>query len=225
MWTRTDYPDEIGFNDDFGDSLDSRLELSLPQTGGYLIRISMPSMRERPDFSYEMKVSQATSASTRRDLVTTTGGPMLQGFNIYRSVAPASPQIAPADRIANVGSEATTFTDDGVQQSTTYRYIVTAAYDQGESPPSDQVEIATPGPREAGPRFAGITLRSTGDQLTSLPMAPPSPEGSDITSLAFPHVGDGIFGSIQIRTSAILFNNTPQGIVRGNWLESARCAL
>ena len=162
------------------------------------------------DFFYEMKVSQAVSASTSNGLGITTGGPTLEGFNIYRTVAPASPQIDPADRIANVGAEVTSFTDDGVQQSTVYRYVVTAAYDQGESPASNQVETTTAGPRETGLPFAGITLRSTGDQLTSLPMAPPPPEGSDITNLAFPHVGDGIFGSIQIKTSAILLNNTSQ---------------
>ena len=203
------FPDEIAFNDDFGESFDSRLEVTLPETSSYLIQIFDSFDDGAPDFFYEMSLSLATNESSESNLSPTTGGPTLQGFNIYRSVTPASPQVTPADRIANVGAEVTTFADENVQQSATYRYIVTAAYDQGESPPSNQVETTTPGPQEKGLPFAGITLRSTGDQLTSLPMASPPPEGSEVTNLAFPHVGDGIFGNIQIKTSAILFNNTP----------------
>jgi hypothetical protein len=38
----------------------------------------------------------------------------------------------------------TTFTDDTVEQETTYSYYVTAMYDDGESDPSNQVEVTTP---------------------------------------------------------------------------------
>ena len=204
------FPDEIAFNDDFGESFDSRLEVTLPETSAYLIQIFDSFDDGAPDFFYEMGLSLGTNESSPSNLGPTTVAPILQGFNLYRSVTPASPQVTPADRIANVGAEVTTFANENVQQSTTYRYIVTAAYDQGESPPSNQVETTTLGPQETGLPFAGITLRSTGDQLTSLPMAAPPPEDSEVTNLAFPHVGDGIFGSIQIKTSAILFNNTPE---------------
>ncbi len=208
-------PDEIGFNDDFGESFDSRLEITLPETGGYLIEIFDAFDEGGPDFFYEMSLSLATNGSSESDLSPTTALPTLQGFNIYRSVAPASPQVDPADRIANLGAGVTMFTDDNVEQSTAYRYVVTSVYDQGESLPSNQVEITTPGPPDPGPSgtglpFAGITLRSTGDQLTSLPMVSPAPEQSDVTNLAFSHVGDGIFGAIQIKTSAIIFNTTAQ---------------
>ena len=192
------FPDEnIGFNDDFENSLDSRLEALLPETGGYVIQIFDSFEEGPPSFFYEMRFSLATTA-----------GPTLQGFNIYRSLAPASPQVDPTDRIASVGAEVTTFTDASVQQSSTYRYVVTAVYDQGESPPSNPVETTTPGPTEAGPPFAGITLRSTGDTLTSVPFVPPPPAESEVTRLALAHVGDGTGGGLQIKTSAILFNNT-----------------
>ena len=61
----------------------------------------------------------------------------------------------------------------------------------------------------AGQPFAGITLRATGDTLTSLPMVPP-PQDPEVTKLAFSHVGDGVAGSLAITTTAIIFNNTGQ---------------
>ncbi len=203
------FPDQIGFNDDFGESLDSRLEVTLPETSAYLIQILDAFDEGAPSFFYEMSLSLATQASSGGDLGPTTAGPTLQGFNIYRSVAPASPQVDPADRIENVGPEMTRFRDDEVQESTTYRYLVTAAYDQGGSPPSNQVEITIPGSREAGPPFAALTLRATGNLLTSLPAVPPPPADSQRRKLAFPHVGDGVFGGLRVVTTAIIFNNTP----------------
>ena len=215
-------PDEIvDFNDDFGDSLDSRLEVTLPETGGYLIQISDAFEQGGPDFFYEMGLSLATN--TASNLGTTTAGPTLQGFNIYRSLAPASPQVDPTDRIASVGAEVTTFTDVSVQQSSTYRYVVTAVYDQGESPPSNQVETTTPGPTEAGPPFAGITLRSTGDTLTSVPFVPPPPAESEVTRLALAHVGDGTgaaFRSKPPRFSSTTRERQP----RPRWSSSSRMA-
>lgn len=61
---------------------------------------------------------------------------------------------------------------------------------------------------QQGPKFAALTLRSTGSQLTSVPAVTPPAEGSQRTKLAFPHVGDGIFGGLKVVTMAILFNNT-----------------
>ena len=60
---------------------------------------------------------------------------------------------------------------------------------------------------EVDPPFAGITLRSTGETLTSLPMVGP-PEDPDVTRLAFAQVGDGVAGNLIVTTSSILFNNT-----------------
>ncbi len=60
---------------------------------------------------------------------------------------------------------------------------------------------------DADPPFAGITLRSTGETLTSLPMVAP-PADPDITKLALPQVGDGVAGNLVVTTSSILFNNT-----------------
>ena len=57
------FPDEIGFNDDFGESFDSRLELTLPETSGYLIQIFDAFDEGDPDFFYEMSLSLATNAS------------------------------------------------------------------------------------------------------------------------------------------------------------------
>ena len=202
------FPDEIGFNDDFGDSFDSRLEVSLPETGGYLIEIFDAFEEGDPDFFYEMGISLASNGASLSNLGPTTAGATLQGFNIYRSVTPASPRVDPADRIANLGAEVTMFTDGGVQPSTTYRYVVTATYDQGESPPSNQVEITTLGPTQAGPSFSALTLRSTGDKLTSLPAVLPPPPDSPVTKMIFPQVGDGVFGGLEIRTTFILINNT-----------------
>ena len=56
------FPDEIvDFNDDFGDSLDSRLEVALPETGGYFIEIFDSFEEGGPDFSYEMSLSLAAN--------------------------------------------------------------------------------------------------------------------------------------------------------------------
>ena len=60
---------------------------------------------------------------------------------------------------------------------------------------------------EVDPPFAGITLRSTGETLTSLPMVGP-PEDPDVTRLAFAQVGDGVAGNLIVTTTSILFNNT-----------------
>jgi hypothetical protein len=59
-------------------------------------------------------------------------------------------------------------------------------------------------------RFAGITLRADGDQLTSLPMVEPPPEGANWSKLALPQVADGVAGGLSIVTSTILINNTAQ---------------
>lgn len=202
------FPDEIGFNDDFGESFDSRLEMTLPETGGYLIEIFDAFDDGAPDFVYQMSLSLATNGSSQNSLGLTTAVPTLQGFNIYRSAAPAAPQVDPADRVGTVGAGVTMFTDDSVQQSTSYRYVVSAVYDQGESPASNQVEITTLGPTQAGPSFSALTLRSTGDQLTSLPAVLPPPPESPVTKMIFPQVGDGVFGGLEIRTTFILINNT-----------------
>jgi hypothetical protein len=57
--------------------------------------------------------------------------------------------------------------------------------------------------------FGGITLRITGDQMTSLPVvAPPAGFNSD-SRLYFPQVADGLLGGrLRYTTSIILFNNT-----------------
>ena len=60
--------------------------------------------------------------------------------------------------------------------------------------------------------FAGITLRVTGNQLTSLPMVAPPPEGADWDQLAFPRVGDGLLEGLRIATSTILFNTTAETV-------------
>ena len=68
--------------------------------------------------------------------------------------------------------------------------------------------VAGSGQREdADPPFAGITLRSTGETLTSLPMVG-SPQDPDLTRLAFSQVGDGVAGDLVVTTSSILLNNT-----------------
>ena len=61
--------------------------------------------------------------------------------------------------------------------------------------------------------FAGITLRVTGNQLTSLPLVAPPPEGADWDQLAFPRVGDGLLEGLRIATSTILFNTTTETVV------------
>ncbi|UCF35450.1 MAG: hypothetical protein JSU96_11425, partial [Acidobacteriota bacterium] len=61
--------------------------------------------------------------------------------------------------------------------------------------------------------FSGITLRSTGDQLTSMPLVPAPGEGAEWTKLAFPHIGDGSAGLLTIRSSVILINNTTETTV------------
>lgn len=56
--------------------------------------------------------------------------------------------------------------------------------------------------------FTGITLRTIGEQFTSMPMIPSLPEGANWTNLAFPHLGEGIGNGLQMRTTIVLFNNT-----------------
>lgn len=59
-----------------------------------------------------------------------------------------------------------------------------------------------------GPAFAGVTLRSTGSLLTSLPMVETKPLDSPVKRMAFPHIGDGDFGTLAMATSVILINTT-----------------
>ncbi|MBI4444435.1 MAG: hypothetical protein HY645_00890 [Acidobacteria bacterium] len=56
--------------------------------------------------------------------------------------------------------------------------------------------------------FAGITLRTIGDQLTSLPMVSPAPAGSTRTNFALAQVGIGSAAGLQIKTTILLVNNT-----------------
>lgn len=56
--------------------------------------------------------------------------------------------------------------------------------------------------------FAGITLRTVGSQLTSVPMVTLPDPREDRQWLVFPHVADGLEGGIRIVTSVLLFNNT-----------------
>lgn len=55
--------------------------------------------------------------------------------------------------------------------------------------------------------FHGITLRSTGDQLTSMPMLGKPPAGAAWTKIAFAHLGDGTAGDLSITSSIVLMNN------------------
>jgi len=58
--------------------------------------------------------------------------------------------------------------------------------------------------------FAGVTLRTLADQLTSVPLVSPAPADSTRTNLALSHVGNGSAGGIQLRTTVLLINNTDQ---------------
>ncbi len=57
-------------------------------------------------------------------------------------------------------------------------------------------------------KFGGITLRITGDQLTSLPMVAPPAAGATVTRMQFAQIADGLIGNLNYKTSIILFNNT-----------------
>ncbi len=59
-------------------------------------------------------------------------------------------------------------------------------------------------------KIHGLTLRSTGDQLTSMPMVQPPAPGQEWSKIALPHVGDGGDAVLNIQTSLILFNNLDQ---------------
>ncbi len=66
----------------------------------------------------------------------------LLSYNIYRSETPGvTPD--PANLIANVPSDSTSYTDVNVTNMHTYYYVVTAVWDEGESLPSNEAE-ATP---------------------------------------------------------------------------------
>jgi hypothetical protein len=57
--------------------------------------------------------------------------------------------------------------------------------------------------------FGGITLRITGDQMTSLPVVAPPASFNSSSRLYFPQVADGLLGGrLRYTTSIILFNNT-----------------
>ncbi len=55
--------------------------------------------------------------------------------------------------------------------------------------------------------FHGVTLRETGDQLTSMPMVRKPATGSTWTKIALAHIGDGAAGGLSIESSVILLNN------------------
>ncbi len=57
-------------------------------------------------------------------------------------------------------------------------------------------------------KFGGITLRITGDQMTTLPMVIPPPAGTFRNRLYFPQVADGLLNKLRYTTSIFLFNNT-----------------
>lgn len=56
--------------------------------------------------------------------------------------------------------------------------------------------------------LAGVTLRVTGSQLTSLPVVKAPPPKAAWTTLVFPHMAVGQGAGLGITTSSILFNNT-----------------
>ena len=66
----------------------------------------------------------------------------------------------------------------------------------------------TPSGSTPPPDFAGMTLRVTGDLLTSLPMVAPARPQDQFTRLAFTQVADGAGAGLVIDSSFILFNNT-----------------
>lgn len=69
--------------------------------------------------------------------------PKLLRYNIYRSTS-ASVRLAPANLIASVPADVTTFTDRNTPAgSTSFFYVVTAVYDRGESPVSNEIAITT----------------------------------------------------------------------------------
>ena len=55
----------------------------------------------------------------------------LKGYNIYRDGVKLSPATVSAN----------TFADSGLDAGSTHRYVVTALYDEGESNPSNEVEV------------------------------------------------------------------------------------
>jgi hypothetical protein len=57
-------------------------------------------------------------------------------------------------------------------------------------------------------KFGGLTLRLTGDLMTSFPMVVPPPDISAKDRLYFPQVADGLLGSLRIVSTILLFNNT-----------------
>ena len=63
---------------------------------------------------------------------------MLQGFRIYRSLQPGAKSAGTLVR--EVGSTTFTF-DDELASSGHFYYQVTAVYDQGESAPSNEVQV------------------------------------------------------------------------------------
>ncbi len=55
--------------------------------------------------------------------------------------------------------------------------------------------------------FYGVTLRSTSDQLTSMPMLKAPAPGATWTKIAFAHMGDGAAGDLSIKSTIVLMNN------------------
>jgi hypothetical protein len=56
--------------------------------------------------------------------------------------------------------------------------------------------------------FAGITLRSAGVLLTSVPLAAPPAPGDTRNRLVFPQAADGLIGAVRYTTTIVLLNNT-----------------
>ncbi len=75
----------------------------------------------------------------------TGGGSSLQSYNIYRAISSPVP-IAAQNRIGTVNAALTTFSDGNVTTGTTYFYVTTAVYAQGESGPSNEASAQISGP-------------------------------------------------------------------------------
>lgn len=79
----------------------------------------------------------------------------LKGYNIYRDGV----KISPATVSAN------TFADSGLDVGSTHRYVVTALYDEGESNPSNEVEVTLTSGISAA-TSSGITVTGGQGEIT-----------------------------------------------------------
>ncbi|TLX69748.1 MAG: fibronectin type III domain-containing protein, partial [Thaumarchaeota archaeon] len=138
---------------------------------------------------------------------TDNGGSPLTGYKIERSVSGGAFAVI----VANTGSTATTFSNTGLQSSTTYTYRVSAINGIGTSSPSNTASATTNTSTTAPSPPTSLTATTISQSQINLSWsAPANNGGSAITGYKIERSSGGAFAVIVANTgsTATTFSNT-----------------